>query len=127
VDPNKKVEHEPPKTISGTARQMTEILRRIGMNPKITWLPKGLVRGEPPENEGVEGLEYDEFRPYDVRRGRGFHRWAVANASSSKTTSVGTTCVLPVGPKALTEGIGKFVNEAQWMKGEGGIGEEERA
>jgi len=127
VDPNKKVEHEPPKTISGTARQMTEILRRIGMNPKITWLPKGLVRGEPPENEGVEGLEYDEFRPYD-------------DPAWPRLPSLGgCECIIienylgrydlfyPVGPKALTEGIGKFVKEAQWMKGEGEKVEEERA
>jgi len=112
VDPQKNIEFEIPKTVSGSATHLVENLRRLGFNPDIVWLPKGIVRGEAPEGDDRSKREYDEFYSYDDPA----YLPALGGCESIIIENyLGRYPIFyPVGPAALTEGLGRFLKESKW-------------
>jgi len=119
IDPMREFTREPASMHSGTAVQVMETLRLAGMNPSVVWLPEGITRGEPPEDEGDTGsapAETDEFQTYDDPA----HLPALGGCEAILLENYLGRYDLyyPVGPKALTEGLARIERQARWLKKE---------
>ena len=112
VDPDKSIEHEPPKVISSTALHLARSLFKLGMNPKITWLSNGITRGEPPEGDDRSARDYDEFYSYDDPAC--LPAIGACEAIIVENYLGRYDIYYPVGPMALSEGLEKFLKESRW-------------